>query len=503
MSDTSQYTTAEPFMGTKASWIGTVQDQNRIAAYALYEALYDNVSKTLKLIEESGRSLYIPSGRIIVETMNRYLAPGMTIVPDPAFGDANQQLLAQQFITDFMRRERVVSKFNTNKRWGLVRGDWCFVLAGNPEREPGSKLSLFTVDPGSLFAIYNPLNIDEIIGWHQVDYYLDDKNEPVIRRKTWRKVTGLAGPSPITYEEGIYDPEEWGGPGMDEGKVKLLQQVVPVTPLPSPIDALPVYHIPNRDRPGDIWGVSEMQGMETLIRGISQGISDEDLSLALEALGVYWTDSGAPVDENGEEEEWNIGPGRVLEIEKESKFGRVGGVSSVTPYQDHVKLISDKMDEALGQSPASRGHIDVGVAESGIALQLNLAPILASAAEKDQVIIDVMTNLCYDLAKWAVAYEGGAFNSLIDATRLIPVFGPKLPVNVTQERADIMALTAAKLLPPSYSRSKLRDLGYDDMPTEEEVAAELAAAAQTEQDAFGARVDSEVQGELDAIGGAL
>jgi hypothetical protein len=50
MTDISQYTTAEPYMGTKNSWVGTIQDQNRIAAYALYESLYDNVAKVLKLI---------------------------------------------------------------------------------------------------------------------------------------------------------------------------------------------------------------------------------------------------------------------------------------------------------------------------------------------------------------------------------------------------------------------------------------------------------------------
>jgi hypothetical protein len=499
MTDISQYTTAEPYMGTKNSWVGTIQDQNRIAAYALYESLYDNVAKVLKLIEESGRSIYIPSGRTIVETMNRYVAPGFTITVDPAFGEEQQQLLATQVMTDFLRRERVISKFNTNKRWGIVRGDWCFVLAGTAEREPGARVSLFTVDPGSLFPIYNPLNIDEIIGWHQVDYYLDDTNTPIIQRRTWRKTTGVAGPSPITYEEGLYDPEEWGGPGMDEGKVKLLQVVVPVTPLPSPIDQLPVYHIPNRDRPGDIWGVSEMQGMENMIRALSQGASDEDLALAMEGLGVYWTDSGAPVDENGDEVPWNMGPGRVLEVQKGAQVGRVTGVSSVGSYQEHFKFIQDSMDQALGQSPASRGRIDVGVAESGIALQLNLAPTLASAAEKDTVIMDVMTNLCFDLAKWWVAYEGGAFNSLIDVTRWIPSFGPKLPLNVQQERADIMSLAAAKLIPPSYARTKLRELGYEDMPTEEEVTAELAVTAQVEQDAFGQRVDEEVNGELAQI----
>lgn len=499
MSDTSQYTTAEPFMGSKASWIGSTQDQLRIAAYALYESLYDNHAKVLKLIEESGRSIYIPSGRTIVETMNRYVAPGFTVVPDPAYGSDSDKLLATQVITDFMRRERMVSKFNTNKRWGIIRGDWCFVLVADPLREPGAKISLMTVDPASLFPVYNPLNIDEIIGWHSVEYYLNDNNDPVVRRLTWRKTTGLAGPSPITFEAGIYDPEEWGGPGMDEGKVKLLELVTPVTPLPAPIDQLPVYHIPNRDRPGDIWGVSEMQGIEVLIRAMSQGASDEDLALAMEGLGVYWTDSGSPVDEQGNEVPWNLGPGRVAEVSSGAKLDRVNGVSSVAAYQDHFKFLKDSMDEALGQSPASRGRIDVGVAESGIALQLNLAPTLASAAEKDTVIIDVMTNLLYDLAKWFVAYEGGTFRSLMEVTRWVPVFGPKLPMNVTQERADLIALTTAKLLPPSYARTKLRELGYDDMPTEEVIEAELAANNQAEQDAFGARVDQEVNTELEAI----
>jgi len=500
MTDTSMsiYSTAQPFVKTKPPWIRDTQEQLRIGAYALYESIYNNNTKTFSLIGEDERTIYIPSGRVIVETMNRYVAPGLQVVPDPAYGSDQEKLLATQVWTDFARRERFYSRFNSNKRYGIMRGDWAFHLYADPLRTETTRISCFGIDPASLFPIYNPENIDEIIGWHIVDNYLNDQGDSVIRRTTYRKTTGKGGPSPITVEDGLYDPEEWGGPDMKEEDVKLLQVIMPVTTLPEPIDHLPVYHIPNRDMPGQIWGKSEMQGLEVVMRAISQGASDEDLTLAMDGLGVWVTDSGTPVNDEGEEEEWNMGPGRVVEIQTGRTFNRANANNSVTPYQDHLGYLHDQIDEAEGFSAISKGKVDVGVAESGVALALELSSILSSSGEKDQLVTDALTNLLFDLPKWYIAYEGTAFRSLMDVTRWIPTYGDKIPRNKAQEITDLTALTGAKIISKSYARQRLRTLGYTDMPEESVIAAEIEGEAMLDQDAFGARVDGEVNQELES-----
>lgn len=499
MTDLDPYSTAKPMLASKPTWIADTQEQLRVASYALYEAIYWNVPDTFKLTSRGteDKPIYVPTGRTIVETINRYVAPKLNVVPDPAFGTPNDQALALQVMTDFVRRERFVSKFNSNKRFGIMRGDWAFHLYADPLRMEGSRVSVFGVDPASLFPIYNVENVDDIIGWHIVDQFIDNEGKTRIRRLTYRKTTGQGGPSPITVEDAIYDIEDWGGPGMDQ-EAKPLQVVRPATTLPAPIDHLPIYHVPNFQTPGMIWGSSEMRGLERIIAAVNQSISDEDIALAMDGIGVYVTNAGTPINaDTGEEEDWIIGPGRVVELPSGKKFGRVNGAGSVQPYQDHIRYLHEQIDLGAGIPGLAKGRVDVSVAESGVALLLEMAPILSSAEEKDQIVTDVLTNMFFDLAKWYVAYEGSAFNSLVDVTRWVPTFGSKLPRNTTQETADLVTLAKEKIVPTSYVRQRLRTMGYEDLPDEATVLSAIAAESQVQDDITGARMDA----ELDSVDG--
>jgi hypothetical protein len=509
MPDMDPYSTAKPFLSGLPSWIADVEEQRRVASYALYEMMYWNVPETFKLVSRGMEDspIYIPSSRIIVETMHRFLAPKMDVIADPKYGTPADQLIATQVIEDFMRRERVKSKFNANKRYGLIRGDWAFQIYADPSRVETTRLSLLPVDPGSIFPIYNPNNIDEIIGYHIAEQFLDNDGKVLTRRLTYRKATGVGGPSPITVEDAIFEANAWGGPGMAEEDIKLIQQVMPLTTLPAPIEQLPIYMIPNFETPGTIFGSSEMRGLENLIAKINQSISDEDMALALEGLGVYVTDAGTPVDDDGEEVPWNLGPGRVVEIPTGKKFDRVGGSSSMAPYQEHIALLRNVMDESAALSAVAKGKVDVTVAESGIALALELAPLIARADEKEITITDRLTNMFYDLAKWFVAYEGSAFNTLVENTRWIPIYGEKLPPNKKQDLADLLSIAKAtpQLVPTSYIRARMRAIGYTDLPDdatiEAEILAEAEGRARVKQDAFGAGLDRQINSELGSIDG--
>jgi hypothetical protein len=245
-----------------------------------------------------------------------------------------------------------------------------------------------------------------------------------------------------------------------------------------------------------------MRGLERMFAAVNQTISDEELSLALEGLGVYATDAGTPVDENGEPTDWNLGPGRVVELPEGKTMARINGISTVSPNQDHLKYLQIVLDQSMGMSPVAKGSVDVAMAQSGVALAIELAPILSKADEREQVITDVMTNLLFDLPKWFVAYEGGVFRSLIDATRWIPTYGPKVPQDRQSEFQELMALAAAKpqIVPMSYVRTRLRLIGYDDMPDETTISTDIVNEqtneASIQQDAFGSRVDREVNAAL-------
>jgi hypothetical protein len=102
------------------------------------------------------------------------------------------------------------------------------------------------------------------------------------------------------------------------------------------------------------------------------------------------------------------------------------------------------------------------------------------------------------LPKWIVAYEGGIFNSLVDVTRFIPVYGDKVPQNKAAQVTELLALASSQpqIVPMSYIRQRLRLLGYDDMPEEAVLMAALTAEQQVAADQMGARVDGEINAAL-------
>lgn len=498
---TDQYSSTERFnlAARTPKWIHDSVEGRRVAAYGVYEDIYWSQPETFAITQHAAEKppVYIPSGRIIVETLNRHMAHSLNFAIDPEMGTPNDQALAQQMLDDLIRRERFLSKFNMAKRGGIIRGDWAFHIYANEEREEGSRVSVYPIHPGTLFPIYDPSNIDIIIGWHIAEAILLD-DETYISRKTYRKLTEAEGPSPITYEHGIYEVDNWGGPGDDPAEIKLLRVEVPLTTLPDPIDHLPIYHIPNFTEDGTLWGSSEMRGLETLFNSQQQNVSDEDVSLAMDGLGMYWTDGGTPVDEDGNDIPWNLGPGRVAELPEGRKMGRLSGLGSVAPYQSHVDWLQGWAERGRGITDVATGSgFDVALAESGVALAIRLAPILSSAEEREQVISDRLGNMFHDMKKWYAAFEDGAFNNLVEAVRITTTYGPKLPVNEEKYVNELMALNGAGILPASYVRDELRRMGRtlpDEATMVKLLADEAASAAQISTDTVGARMDAEAGG---------
>lgn len=162
------------------------------------------------------------------------------------------------------------------------------------------------------------------------------------------------------------------------------------------------------------------------------------------------------------------------------------------------------MDMLYEGTPAvARGTVNVQAAESGIALLLELSPILARAEEKELTITDRLGNMFFDLPKWLVAYEGGIMNPLLNV-RMLPTYGDKIPPNRSKDLADLLTIAKAtpQIVPMKYIRQRMRSIGFDDLPDdatlEAEILAEQEARARVQQDAFGVAVDREVNADLNS-----
>jgi len=479
------YSTVAPYFSPAPAWISP-EDAERIQAYASFEDMYDNQPNTFKLMQRGSEAnpLYIPAAKTIIEATNRFLAKDFdfTLIGDVEGVEEQREVIKQAF-TKLFKRENFYAKFGSQRRYGLIRGDAVWHIYADPDKPEGSRISIDDIDPASYFPITDPNDINRLVGVHIVDRWIMDDETEVTRRQTYRKVDGT-----ITSEAKLFETAAWDDRQPDAA-LKEVATLLPLTTLPAAITVIPVYHIPNARVPGSRFGASEVKGLERLFAAINQGISDEELSLALDGLGVYFTTSGAPVDDDGNETNWNIGPGKVIEGDSESDFKRVSGVSSVAAMQDHLKYIMSEAQRASGTPDIAVGNVNVTVAESGIALALHLAPVLAKNAEKEVEMLGVYDQMFYDLLHmWMATYESV---SAVEGLEVVSIVGDPLPTDQSAEMEKIIKLYAAKLISLPTAVDMLGKIGFEVDPDEAAMVLESSMAAAEAADPFGARLADE------------
>lgn len=497
MPETSPYATILPFIGStdKPGWVNDV-DANRVAAYGAFGKIYDNVPETFKLVARGSQNnpIYVPSGKTIVEACNRFLAVGF----DYRVVGANETETAQaRLVLDrLFRREEFYSKFSTVKRWTLIRGDGLLHITADPTKPAGSRISINELDPANYFPVADDNDSTKVTKIYIATYVrLAGQAEKVVRRTVYDKTPdGFITSVTDFYKSTAWDDRinpETGKPFHD--KIEKVGSLYPPTTLP--IKAWPVYHIRNNRRPNDLFGRSEMAGIERIMAAVNQAISDEELTLALDGLGVYATNAGAPVNNAGQKVAWSLGPGKVIELPvgKEFDFKRVTGTATIEPVQDHVGYLHQQMRESSGTPDTAVGSVDVQVAQSGIALALQMAPLLAKNGEKESEMLSTYDHMFYDLVNsWFPAYEA----ALTGSPATIDVF-PHVGDPMPTDRAAVLAETKEMIdmgvwtIPQAQSYLAAK-LGFD---FSESSVADLSAQVREfagAADPFGQRLNTEL-----------
>lgn len=467
----TQWSSVGYMMGVKPTWVPE-EDMARLAAYEKYYQIYWNEPRQFALrVLDDEEPLYIPNARTVVDTTAYYLLKGLQLT---CKGNSK----TQEALDKFLVREAFYSRFHTAKTGGVARGDYVFHLTANPRKPAGSRLSLNYLDPSTVFPIYDEEEPDRLVGCHiAVQYTMPEKpGETFIRKLTYRQVQETPeGPRRISREEGIYKLEpKWYGP-----KPELVKTILPLGLLDEEISVIPVYWFKNQAWDGDDFGSSELRGFETILQAVSQGATDVSASLALEGLGVYATDGGRPVNDQGGETDWEVAPGKVMEVPSGSYFRRVEGVGSVTPALDQLNYLESKLREASALSDVALGRVDVQTAQSGIALAIKFMPTLAKVEQRDNAAMDRLRQMFYDWKTWHRVFE----NENLEGD-IIPELGDKLPQNRTERVNELNNMIDRKVISIKYYREEMGKLGYVfpsdiDAQIEEEArkAAERAAAA--------------------------
>lgn len=428
------------------------EDRARISAYFKYDEMYWNDPRQFALrVLESAQPVYIPNARVVVDTTAHYLLKGLNIVAE--------EESTKKALNAFLKREAFYSRFNLAKLSGVGRGDFFLHMTADPRKPLGSRISLNAVEPMNVFPIWDEDEPNKMIGCHLATTYLLDPEEDPEQRIHLRRLTYnivyVEGNKRIERSEVIYRLQG----GMFNKEAKIVKTIIPKGLLDPAITVIPVYWFPNKQWQGDLFGSSELRGIERLSEVISQGATDIAGALALEGLGVYATDGGRPIEEddqgNTQETEWEVAPGKVMEVPMGSYFRRVEGVTSITPAKDNIEYLESKMMAALGLSDVALGRVDAQVAQSGIALAIKFLPTLAKIETRDQAGIDILTQMFFDWKTWHGVFEKEQLDGDI-----VPAIGDKLPIDRTARVNELNNMVDRQIITFKYYRDEMEKLGY-------------------------------------------
>lgn len=476
------YATAIPYAAANAGagWYDEY-DRQRLLSYNLYDDLYNNDPSAYRLLLRgtNDKPIYVPTASKLIRSLARYVGKGWGFTCIPTIADEiaeveastpEQLATAQSAFGNLFNRERLLSTFRAGVAEWLRRGDWIWFVSADPLKREGRRISVRPVDPRRYFPMNgDPTDLSRVTGQQLIEEtILQDGKSIGLLVQTWVKSSdplhsqfGAQEPPEghdIEHSVQVYDPADY----MDPKKRKALAdpQNLPQLPIAG-ITTLPLYHVKNNESTDDPFGRSDLAGLESIIAGINQTTSDEDLSLALMGLGMYWTNSGAPVDPVTKQPSgWILGPNRVIEVDEDSEFSKVDGITSVQPFQDHIGFIGDEAASTMGLSDVSIGTADNINAESGIALAIKFGPTLDTVRTKNDTVNSVLTQMFHDLKAWFLVFEGWDMGSV--DVKSVAEDGDLLPFDREARWKELMEGVTAGVFTKAYAVKILsEEFGYE------------------------------------------
>jgi hypothetical protein len=483
-----QYDAARDFVKTNATdlinGVPAAMDKLRLKVYDLYEDIYINSTFQLSLVlrGDDQTPLLIPTGKKIIETVNRFLGVHVDYLVEGQ-GDEGSQSDLDDWFKDWFKREAFPAKFESTKRWGLTRGDAILYLYADATKDPGERVSICEIDPRQVFEIEDIQGY--VVGYHMIDLVRDwrepDQVKHIVRRRTFRKSIDEYGKviklSPVTMELGFFELNEWDDRDDDNVVTEVTDRAKdygahdPIT-LGNDlggtevfITEFPIYVWNNNPMQNTHWGTSQLAGLETLMYAVNQSMTDEDCTIVFQGLGMYVTTAGAPIDpKTGQYCDWNIGPMQIIEIGQDQKFDRVSGVGSLQPFQDHINMVNDKgISESAGIPEVAIGRVDVQSAESGISLKLQFMPLLAQNGEKELGLVNLIDQLFHNLVtQWLPAFEWELFGNweAMQEMSVVCLFDDPMPTDRKSTIDELVLLKTNNFILMKMVIQKLRSIGY-------------------------------------------
>src|SRR6185312_9566561 len=449
-------------------------DAQRAAVYDSLDSMYwtEDSSYALRVLVTE-QPIYVPNGRIVVDTISHYLLKGLLIKLE----DVEKNKKENDDLQAFLKREVFYPRFHTAKHSGCIRGDFVLHMTADPDKPEGKRISLTSVHPGKVLRKFDDDDGEHITEVWIVEPYVNpaDKDKLLVRRlHYWYEIGKVSTntddpdtpvPPDLELAQAGKDRYVWSEEEILVQNDKLWtdqEEVYKVLnagdQLPDQINHIPVFWFKNIAMDGQPFGSSDMRGMERVMRGVSQQITDLNVALALDGLGQFVTDAPPPTGPQGQELPWNIEPGQVLEVPNGNFMKRIDGVTSVTPSLDAVKYAENKIKEASGISAAAMGDAPPAVASNPMALAVNFLPTASKVQERDLFGIAKLEHIFWMWTQFREAYEGEAWP---DGLEICVEVGDKLPKDRTERINELNNMLDRDVISIEYYRQEVSLLGYE------------------------------------------
>jgi hypothetical protein len=109
------------------------------------------------------------------------------------------------------------------------------------------------------------------------------------------------------------------------------------------------------------------------------------------------------------------------------------------------------------------GKVDVSSVQSGIALKMELMPLIAANAEKELEYINLLDQMFFDITTmWLPTYESETFGNAeaMAQASVVCLFDDPMPVDRDASIQETLLLQTSNLILTSMAVNKLRSLGW-------------------------------------------
>jgi hypothetical protein len=250
--------------------------------------------------------------------------------------------------------------------------------------------------------------------------------------------------------------EEWTAATLEVWRDGVLDRRVP-----NPYGFIPYVVFPNLRVPKEPWGQSDLVDLLQVNRDLNERLSV--LSHILEVSGNPVAVLENVTDSTG----IKVGPGRLWELPKDSRAYLLDLLSGggVGLHIEYVNLLYRAMHD-LAEMPRTSFGDSNGTARSGVALEIEMQPLLQKLARKRAIWTVALEERSRMALKLHALHGDGIAATVIDAAnsyRLRIVWPPVLP----SDRSELVSQETALVASGIHSRRRAMDmLGEGDSEVE-------------------------------------